>query len=181
MPTLWVSVWYAATRIARMPTQTLTDARCRAAKPSAKLIKLFDGGGLHLAVLPSGVKVWRIAYRLNGKPKTISLGPYPDVSLAQARTKLADVRLRRAAVALLRLLPWLAVGHAHAGHMRPNPSVKRSTNSRRLRWRVGSSVSCHSSSRAVGARLPRTLERINSRRPSCRRHIRQRSSRPGAH
>ncbi len=75
-----------------MPTQTLTDARCRAAKPGAKLIKMFDGGGLHLAVLPSGVKVWRIAYRLNGKPKTISVGPYPDVSLAQARTKLTDVK-----------------------------------------------------------------------------------------
>ncbi len=75
-----------------MPTQTLTDARCRSARPADKLIKLFDGGGLHLAVLPSGVKVWRIAYRLNGKPKTISLGPYPDVTLAQARSKLADVK-----------------------------------------------------------------------------------------
>lgn len=75
-----------------MPTQTLTDARCRSAKPGAKLIKMFGGGGMHLAVLPSGVKVWRIAYRLNGKPKTISIGPYPDVSLAQARTKLADVK-----------------------------------------------------------------------------------------
>ena len=28
-----------------------------------------------------------MAYRLNGKPQTMSLGPYPEVSLAEARTK----------------------------------------------------------------------------------------------
>lgn len=70
-----------------MPTNTLNDAKCRAAKPEAKPFKLFDGGGLHLWVSSSGAKVWRLAYRLAGKPKTISLGPYPEVSLAQAREK----------------------------------------------------------------------------------------------
>lgn len=68
-----------------MPTNVMTDAKCRAAKPGQKLIKLFDGGGLFLAVLPSGAKTWRVAYRLNGVPKTKSFGPYPDVSLAEAR------------------------------------------------------------------------------------------------
>lgn len=68
-----------------MPTNTLTDARCRAAKASGKPQKLFDGGGLHLFVAPSGVKVWRLAYRLAGKPKTKSLGEYPGVGLAEAR------------------------------------------------------------------------------------------------
>ena len=68
-----------------MPTNVMTDAKCRAAKPGQKLIKLFDGGGLFLAVLPSGAKTWRVAYRLDGVPKTKSFGPYPDVSLAEAR------------------------------------------------------------------------------------------------
>lgn len=70
-----------------MPTNTLTDARCKAAKPADKPVKLFDGGGLHLWISPSGAKVWRLAYRIGGKPKTMSLGPYPEVSLAEARSK----------------------------------------------------------------------------------------------
>lgn len=75
-----------------MPTNTLTDARCRAAKPGAKLAKLFDGGGLHLAVTPAGAKTWRVAYRLAGKPQTISLGPYPAVGLAEARQKRDELK-----------------------------------------------------------------------------------------
>jgi len=69
-----------------MPTiNTLTDAQCRSAKPTEKARKLFDGGGLFLFVSPTGARIWRLAYRLDGKQKTISFGPYPDVSLAQAR------------------------------------------------------------------------------------------------
>lgn len=68
-----------------MPTNRLRDSDCKAARPGAKLGKLFDGGGLHLAILPSGGKVWRISYRLAGKPQTKSFGPYPEVTLAEAR------------------------------------------------------------------------------------------------
>ena len=75
-----------------MATNTLTDAKCRAFKPSAKLEKQFDGGGLHLAVLPSGAKTWRVAYRLAGKAQTMSFGPYPAVTLAQARQKASDLK-----------------------------------------------------------------------------------------
>ncbi|MEG1594485.1 MAG: Arm DNA-binding domain-containing protein [Oscillibacter sp.] len=47
-----------------MAINTLTDADCRRATPNdGKLRKLFDGHGLMLAVLPSGNKVWRMAYR----------------------------------------------------------------------------------------------------------------------
>lgn len=71
-----------------MPTlNTLNDAQCRAAKPSEKARKLFDGGGLYLFVSPTGAKTWRLAYRFEGKPKTMSFGPYPDVTLAAARGK----------------------------------------------------------------------------------------------
>ena len=70
-----------------MPTNTLSDAKCRAAKGGPKPIKLFDGGGLHLWVSSSGAKSWRWAYRVHGKPQTMSFGPYPDVSLQQARAR----------------------------------------------------------------------------------------------
>lgn len=70
-----------------MPTNSLKDALCKAAKPAEKAYKMFDGGGLHLFVSPTGSKTWRIAYRMAGKPQTMSVGPYPEVSLADARGK----------------------------------------------------------------------------------------------
>src|SRR5690606_33657552 len=45
----------------------------------------FDGGGLHLLVKPSGFKSWRLKYRFGGKEKQLTFGPYPAVTLKQAR------------------------------------------------------------------------------------------------
>lgn len=74
----------------------LTVMAVKNAKPMAKAQKLFDGGGLHLFVAPSGTKSWRMKYRYGGKEKLLTFGQYPDVSLADARDK------RDAARALLR-------------------------------------------------------------------------------
>jgi integrase len=63
----------------------LTDVKCRQAKPGAKLIKLSDGGGLQLHLLPSGSKIWRGAYRFKGKQQTYSIGAYPATGLQEAR------------------------------------------------------------------------------------------------
>jgi integrase len=46
--------------------------------------KYSDGGGLYLHVTAAG-KYWRMAYRFIGKQKTLALGVYPEVSLADAR------------------------------------------------------------------------------------------------
>jgi integrase len=70
-----------------MPTNRLTDHQCRSAKPAEKARKLFDGGGLYLFVSPKGAKVWRVAYRLDGKPQTATLGEYPLITLSEARTR----------------------------------------------------------------------------------------------
>ena len=63
----------------------LSDAACRSAKPSAKIKKLSDSGGLQLCVMPNGSKLWWVAYRFGGKTKSLSLGKYPVISLADAR------------------------------------------------------------------------------------------------
>lgn len=70
----------------------LTDLALRNAKPKEKAYKLFDGGGLHLLVNPNGSRIWRLAYRFAGKPKQLSFGPYPTVSLADARQKREDAK-----------------------------------------------------------------------------------------
>jgi hypothetical protein len=46
--------------------------------------KYSGGGGLYLQVSATS-KYWRLAYRFQGKQKTLALGVYPDVSLAAAR------------------------------------------------------------------------------------------------
>ena len=71
---------------------SLTDAAVRNAKPRSKPYKLSDGGGLFLWVQPSGGKWWRYKYRFSGKEKSLALGSYPDVSLAEARERHAQAR-----------------------------------------------------------------------------------------
>jgi integrase len=64
----------------------LTELAIKSAKPTAKLTKLSDGGGLQLWITPQGAKYWRVAYRFAGKQRLHALGTYPAVTLKQART-----------------------------------------------------------------------------------------------
>lgn len=75
----------------------LTDTAIRQAKPADKAFKLTDGGGLFLLVRPSGGKLWRMKYRIDGKEKLLSLGAYPEVGLAAARKARAAAREQLAA------------------------------------------------------------------------------------
>lgn len=47
---------------------------------------------MFLWVSPKGAKIWRIAYRINGKQQQVSLGDYPSLSLADARNKRDEMR-----------------------------------------------------------------------------------------
>lgn len=70
----------------------LTDLQVSKAKPKEKDYKLSDGFGLHLLVTPTGGKLWRFQYRFEGKQKTLALGTYPEISLADARQRREDAR-----------------------------------------------------------------------------------------
>ena len=65
----------------------LTFPQCQAAvcPPDKKCLRLYDGGGIYLEVLPSGGKYWRMKYKIGAKEKRLSIGVFPDVTLAQAR------------------------------------------------------------------------------------------------
>lgn len=63
----------------------LTDAKIRALKAKNKAYKSSDFGGLYLYVTSKGSKLWRLKYRHNGKEGKLSFGPYPEVSLKDAR------------------------------------------------------------------------------------------------
>lgn len=54
-------------------------------------LKISDGGGLYLLVKHSGC-YWKLAYRFEGKQKSLSFGVYPSVSIEKARAKRYEAK-----------------------------------------------------------------------------------------
>lgn len=75
----------------------LTHIQITSAKPAAKPYNLSDSQGLHLSVRPNGSKLWRMNFRHLGKQKTLHIGPWPEISLAEARVRRDDARKALAA------------------------------------------------------------------------------------
>lgn len=65
----------------------LTAIQCKTAQPKDKPYKLTDGQGLYLEVSPNGKKHWRFQYRFGNKRPRLALGPFPEVSLQEARDR----------------------------------------------------------------------------------------------
>ena len=78
-------------------TDKAIKAALKAAAAEGKARKVSDGAGMVLDVRPTGSAWWRLRYWLAGKERMLSLGTYPDTSLAQARAKRDDIRRQVAA------------------------------------------------------------------------------------
>jgi integrase len=70
----------------------LTAEAVRKLKPASERQEIADRGGLYLIVQPSGVKSWAFRGRVNGRPKKITLGTFPEVDLTAARDLAGDAR-----------------------------------------------------------------------------------------
>jgi integrase len=75
----------------------LADTEIRAAKPTEKPYKLYDGGGLYLLINPDGSRWWRVKYRYGGKEKSLSVGVYRPgapghVGAKEARDSLDTIK-----------------------------------------------------------------------------------------
>lgn len=72
-----------------MPRNLITsDLAIKAIKPGSPKKRLTDGDGLYLLLfVKGGAHGWRFDYTHQTKRKTISLGVYPDVTLAMARAE----------------------------------------------------------------------------------------------
>lgn len=75
-------------------TKALTDTEIKAAKPQEADYTLHDGDGLQLLIKPSGRKVWQMRYYrpLTKKRAKLTFGPYPAVTLADARQRRTAAR-----------------------------------------------------------------------------------------
>lgn len=70
----------------------LTDAKIGQAKAETKAYALRDGNGLYVEEKPTGVKVWRIKCRYQGKDVLLTLGRYPSLTLLSARRLVLDIK-----------------------------------------------------------------------------------------
>lgn len=73
-------------------TMKLTALQIKNAKPKEKDYKLFDGGGLYLLVKKKGNMHWRLKYRYGGTEKLLAIGPYPLITLQEAREARDDAK-----------------------------------------------------------------------------------------
>jgi integrase len=75
----------------------LTATQVSNAKPKAAMYKLFDGGGLFLQVNTSGGRHWKMKYKkADGKDSLLTFGPFPAVTLEQARRMRDEARAVKA-------------------------------------------------------------------------------------
>ena len=70
----------------------LTDLAVRNAKAKDRPYKVTDGKGMYLHVMPNGARYWRFKFYFQGKEKLMSLGVYPEVTLAEAREHCLNAR-----------------------------------------------------------------------------------------
>jgi len=55
-----------------------------------------DGAGLYLRVAPPSAASWVLRYMLDGKARTMGLGPFPEIDLKEARTRALEARRLKA-------------------------------------------------------------------------------------
>lgn len=72
----------------------LTDTQIRKATPGDRLYKLWDGRGLYLTISPGGSKTWRLRLTRRGRDHDVAIGPYPQVSVTDARETRDRLRLQ---------------------------------------------------------------------------------------
>lgn len=79
--------------MAKVQTNLLTDIQIRKWIRSSVPVAKSDGGGLTFTLSASGTAVWVLRFRHGGRRQEVTLGRYPDVTLAAARLMAAKRRL----------------------------------------------------------------------------------------
>lgn len=67
-------------------------AALKGAADTGKARTIIDGNGLSLICRPDGAGWWRLRYWIDGRENRVSLGVYPETSLAEARDKRSEAR-----------------------------------------------------------------------------------------
>lgn len=70
----------------------LTNTTLQSLKPTLREYIKSDGNGLYIRIKSNGTKIWYFAYKWRKKHRKISLGAFPDLSLAHAREMAKEYR-----------------------------------------------------------------------------------------
>lgn len=78
----------------KLTTKFVENAKVTNGKPFQRFT---DGNGLSLVVRASGTKAWEFRFRKpDGRDSNLGLGRYPEITLSEARKKVAEFRKLRA-------------------------------------------------------------------------------------
>ena len=113
----------------------LTPLGVRNLKPCDSVQYHTDGGGLLLKVTPQGSKSWIFRYMLHSSAHWLGLGPYPEVSLAEARELAASNRKAIRA----------GIDIAAEKKARALAGREKSTNTKTFEWCADKFITAHKS------------------------------------
>ncbi len=65
----------------------LTDLKVKKLTPQKSFFDVPDGDGLYIRVRPRGTKTWIFRYMFDKRPRLMTLGKYPSITLAEARER----------------------------------------------------------------------------------------------
>lgn len=72
---------------------TIRDVQLRNWVTAGKPVAKSDGDGLTFTLSATGTASWVLRYRMSGKQRELTLGRYPDLSIAAARKLAAERRV----------------------------------------------------------------------------------------
>lgn len=72
----------------------ITETQIKSAEPADKMFKMIDGQGLSVQVRPNGNKVFVKEYRFCGERRSMTLGEFPEIKLAVARLRAAEINTK---------------------------------------------------------------------------------------
>jgi len=116
----------------------ITEAEIRAMKvPEGKRwVRLYDGNGLFIYRLPSGVRRWKLRYHLHGKERWLTLGEWPAMSLKEARRAASEARnaIYRGHDPSIKPLVFREIALLWMDHMRSEKGWTEKTHATKKQW-----------------------------------------------
>ena len=73
---------------------TLTDVKIRNCIKTGIPVAITDGGGLTFTLSAKKTAAWVMRYRFGGKGRELTIGRYPDITLAKARELATEARVK---------------------------------------------------------------------------------------
>ncbi|MBL7479720.1 tyrosine-type recombinase/integrase [Legionella bononiensis] len=68
-----------------------TDTYIKSLRPKTTRYEEFEGGGFGIRISPNNLKTWIYRYKIDGKTDKLSLGHYPNMSLANAKKRFIEL------------------------------------------------------------------------------------------